>query len=42
MNTAAGTDTSYEFKVELRDGLQRTIDWIRENATRYRPGEYAV
>lgn len=32
----------WEPQVELRDGLQRTIDWIRENATRYRPGEYAV
>jgi nucleoside-diphosphate-sugar epimerase len=28
--------------VSLRDGLTRTIEWIREHADRYRPREYAV
>jgi nucleoside-diphosphate-sugar epimerase len=27
--------------VGLRDGLQRTIDWLRANQHRYRPLEYA-
>ena len=29
-------------KVSLEDGLSQTIDWIRENISRYRPEEYVV
>jgi dTDP-glucose 4,6-dehydratase len=28
-------------QVTLREGLEATISWIRENPHRYRPGEYA-
>jgi hypothetical protein len=29
-------------KVSLRDGMQRTADWIGEHLELYRPQEYAV
>lgn len=28
--------------IDLREGLARTIEWIRGHADRYRPGEYAI
>jgi nucleoside-diphosphate-sugar epimerase len=33
--------TGWAPEVDLRTGLQRTIDWLRENAHRYRALEYA-
>ena len=32
----------YEARVTLEDGLERTIDWIRDRRDHYRVGEYAV
>jgi dTDP-glucose 4,6-dehydratase len=32
----------WEPKISLEDGLQKTIDWMRENRRWYRPGTYAV
>lgn len=32
----------WEPKVTLEEGLQRTIDWVRDNLERYRPGVYRV
>ena len=32
----------WEPAVDLREGLTRTIDWIRGHADRYRPREYAI
>jgi dTDP-glucose 4,6-dehydratase len=32
----------WEPKVSLEDGLQKTIEWMRENRRWYRPGTYAV
>jgi len=29
-------------QVNLRDGLQRTIEWLQENSQRYRAGVYAI
>jgi nucleoside-diphosphate-sugar epimerase len=34
--------TGWEPAVELRDGLEQTIAWLRENRHRYRPGEYST
>jgi NAD dependent epimerase/dehydratase len=31
----------WEPRTDLRAGLERTVDWIAANPTRYRPGEYA-
>jgi dTDP-glucose 4,6-dehydratase len=35
-------ETGWTDRVSLDDGLQRTIDWIRDHLDRYRPDEYAV
>jgi nucleoside-diphosphate-sugar epimerase len=32
----------WEPKVELRDGLARTMDWIERNAARYRTDHYVI
>lgn len=34
--------TGWSATVSLREGLARTVDWIRANIARYRPHEYAV
>ena len=33
--------TGWAPAIDLRTGLVRTIDWLRDNADRYRPSEYA-
>jgi NDP-hexose 4,6-dehydratase len=40
-HTAVTELTGWTPAVELRDGLSRTLDWIRANGHRYRTGEYA-
>jgi dTDP-glucose 4,6-dehydratase len=32
----------WEPKVDLREGLQRTIEWVRANTRGLRPGEYVI
>ena len=32
----------WEPRVSLDEGLSRTIEWIRQNLDRYRPGVYEV
>ena len=32
----------WEPEVELREGLERTIEWVGLNATRYRADEYVI
>jgi dTDP-glucose 4,6-dehydratase len=39
-NTLARQRLGWEPRVPLRQGLQRTIDWIAENLERYRPALY--
>jgi nucleoside-diphosphate-sugar epimerase len=34
--------TGWRPRVELRDGIGRTIEWIERHATRFRVGEYAI
>jgi NAD dependent epimerase/dehydratase len=34
--------TGWEPRVELTDGLRRTIDWMQANAGRFRSGEYVI
>jgi dTDP-glucose 4,6-dehydratase len=34
--------TGWSPKVELRDGLARTLDWIASNTQRYRAGDYVI
>jgi nucleoside-diphosphate-sugar epimerase len=29
-------------RVDVRDGLARTIEWIERNAKRYRVGDYVI
>lgn len=41
-NTRAKELLAWGPKVPLRDGLAQTIEWMRANLGRYRPGEYAV
>jgi NAD dependent epimerase/dehydratase len=38
----AGRLMGWEPRIDLREGLTRTIDWIKGNLHRYRIGEYAV
>jgi hypothetical protein len=28
--------------VDLREGLERTVEWVQENAHRYRAEEYVI
>lgn len=39
-NTKAKTLLGWEPRVSLEQGLRQTIDWIRENPSRYKPGIY--
>jgi dTDP-glucose 4,6-dehydratase len=32
----------WEPRVDLRDGLARTIEWIERNVGRYRVGDYVI
>ncbi|MCS7160284.1 MAG: SDR family NAD(P)-dependent oxidoreductase [Gemmatales bacterium] len=41
-NTKAKRLLQWEPRIPLEDGLQRTIDWIREHLRRYRLGSYTV
>lgn len=41
-NTKAKEMLGWQPQVSLKEGLQRTIDWIRENITRFEPGKYQV
>jgi len=41
-NSKAKTLLGWESKVSLEDGLQRTIDWMRQNVDRYKPQLYYV
>jgi NAD dependent epimerase/dehydratase len=41
-NTLARDILSWKPQVSLEEGLQRTIDWIRDSLDLYRPDEYAV
>lgn len=38
----AGELTSWAPRVDLRDGLAKTIEWIEANASRYRVEDYAI
>jgi NAD dependent epimerase/dehydratase len=38
----AGELTGWRPRVELRDGVGRTIEWIERHAARFRVGEYAI
>ncbi len=39
-NRLARQRLGWEPRVPLREGLQRTIEWISQNMERYRPGQY--
>jgi dTDP-glucose 4,6-dehydratase len=41
-NTRARQTLGWEPRVELKEGLEKTIAWIRANLALYRPGEYQV
>ncbi len=41
-NTLAGTLLGWKPRVGLEEGLERTIAWMREHLSRFRPGVYAV
>jgi NAD dependent epimerase/dehydratase len=41
-NALARSLLGWSPRVTLEDGLARTIDWMRENLERFRPGTYAV
>lgn len=41
-NTRAREWLGWQPQVDLKDGLRRTIDWMRENLGCYRMGQYAV
>ena len=41
-NSRARTLLGWEPKINLEDGLKRTIDWLREHQGRYRTGVYVV
>jgi nucleoside-diphosphate-sugar epimerase len=41
-NSLARKTLGWGPKVNLHQGLERTIAWIKENIQRYRPQEYAV
>jgi NAD dependent epimerase/dehydratase len=41
-NTLARTILGWEPRVTLEEGLTRTIEWLRSNQDKYRPGTYAV
>lgn len=41
-NTKAKTLLGWEPRVSLEQGLRKTIDWITENPSRYKPGIYNV
>lgn len=41
-NTLAGTLLNWKPGVTLEDGLTKTIEWMRQNAHRYRPDVYAI
>jgi dTDP-glucose 4,6-dehydratase len=41
-NSKARSLLGWEPRIGLEDGLQRTIDWLRENHRRYRTGVYVV
>ncbi len=41
-HSAASAATGWEPRVSLRQGLQRTVEWLERNISRYAPGEYAT
>ena len=41
-NRLARNVLGWEPKITLEEGLQRTIDWMRQHLERYRPGVYSV
>jgi NAD dependent epimerase/dehydratase len=41
-NSLARALLGWQPQVTLEDGLARTIDWVRENLDRFRPGKYTV
>jgi dTDP-glucose 4,6-dehydratase len=41
-NSLARSLLGWQPQVTLEDGLARTIDWIRQNSERFRPGTYVV
>ncbi len=41
-NRLAQQTLGWQPKVELEEGLQRTLSWIAENLERYRPGSYQI
>jgi dTDP-glucose 4,6-dehydratase len=41
-NTRAREILGWEPKINLEEGLQRTIDWLRQNPERYSPGVYSI
>jgi dTDP-glucose 4,6-dehydratase len=41
-NTLARQLLDWKPEVDLEDGLQRTIEWMRSHLDRYRPSEYAI
>jgi NAD dependent epimerase/dehydratase len=41
-NTLARELLGWEPKITLEEGLQRTIDWMRQHLERYRPGVYSL
>jgi nucleoside-diphosphate-sugar epimerase len=38
----AGELLGWEPRVDLRDGLARTIEWIERNVRRFRVGDYVI
>jgi nucleoside-diphosphate-sugar epimerase len=38
----AGELTGWTPRVDLRDGLAKTIEWIQANTSRYRVEDYAI
>jgi dTDP-glucose 4,6-dehydratase len=41
-NTRARELMGWEPKINLEEGLQRTIDWLRQHPERYSPGVYSI
>ena len=41
-NARARALLRWQPKVDLEDGLRRTVSWLRENLNRYRVGEYTI